>query len=287
MFCPKCGQNLPEGAIFCPSCGFNISQSFNADQTFESTYAAPQVSPLDKAKKTLSSPLFLAIAILLSISFVLKFYLATIDIILLPIVIGVWMAYAGATGEKTKLIGSGISLTSIAVKIQSVLIYILAGFILVVGIIFFIAFASIGETAGDFIYDTFDQITSSSIVEGEYTDSLELIFPLFGKISGTMIGGIIFVISLIFSGIFIVLNVLFIGRFSKFLTTAKRAYKEDQPIDLNDHRCATWIFVYGIIVALGAVSSLLSTFNLIALTVNGCTAAACIIASKIMKNEIE
>ena len=61
MFCPKCGANLPEGSIFCPSCGFNISQA-NESSPYN---FAPTTNPFEKAKKTLSDPLFLAIAILL------------------------------------------------------------------------------------------------------------------------------------------------------------------------------------------------------------------------------
>ncbi len=287
MFCPKCGQSLPEGSIFCPSCGFNLSQGFG----YESPAPDAAASPLNKAKKFLSDPLFITIAILLTVAAGVKLLMFSIDIFLIPIVIGVWMVYAGNASESTRLMGSGITITSIAVKVQYIVIHVVCGLLITTGVILLVAFASMGAAAGSFTYETFEEAAAgmgiTTIVEGGSSDALDAIFSLIGRFSGAVVGTFLFSVTLFVSGITILFNILFIRRFSKFITKAKRALIEEQPVELGDRRCATWLLVYGIISALGALSSFVQSANILVLATNGCVAAACILASVLMKKEAE
>ena len=288
MFCPKCGQSLPEGAVFCPACGFNMAQGFDSPNP-ESAPAPDVVYPLDKAKKTLTDPLFLAIAILLSIAAVANVFYAGINILLVLIVVGVWMAYSGATGEDTGLIGKGISLTSVSVKIEYILVNVGIGLIVFCGIILFVVFANIGDLAA-LSYESIEQAASDMGIyfdaEPELAELLHKLFTVMANLSGVVIGAIFFVITLICAGIALLYNILFTRRFSKFLSNASRAVKEGKIVEISNRRCANWIMAYGIITAIEALSAFSSYSNLFALISTGCIAASCIMASIMMKKEI-
>lgn len=287
MFCPKCGANLPEGSIFCANCGFNLTNGFD-------TPASPVVYPLDKAKKTLSDPLFLAIAIILTVAAGAKLLVAGLDILLILTVVGVWLAYAGATGENTGLIGTGINLASVSVKIQYVLSYVAAGFVFFGGFILFVCFASIGDSLGELfaeILAVVEQTVHETGVSLEETSEilriLEKVLSVLGGFTGAMIGILCMVACILLGGIAILWNVLFTGRFSKFLSKANRACKEGREVVIGDRRCANWILAYGIITAVETVFIFVANDNIFALVCNGCLAAACIMASVMMKKEVE
>lgn len=287
MFCPKCGANLPEGSVFCPSCGFNLAGGFESP-------AEPAVSSFDKAKKFLSDPLFLAIAIVLSVAAGVNFFVSGLNILLILIVIGVWLAYAGATGENTGLIGTGISLTSISVKIEYVLVYIAAGLIFFSGLILFVSLASIGGSLGELSAEILaaveEAIHGAGVSLEETSEILAIIekaFSVLGNLSGVMIGLLFMILFTILGGIAILWNVLFTGRFSKFLSGASRAVKEGRAVEIGNRRCANWILAYGIIMSVETLSTFAANHNVLALVCNACIAAACIMASVMMKKEVE
>lgn len=283
MFCPKCGANLPEGSIFCPSCGFNLSSGFDSP-------AENVVYPLDKAKKILSDPLFLAIAILLSAAVGAGFLGGGFDILLGLIVAGVWMAYAGVNGENTSLIGKGITLTSVIVKVQYVIVYVAVGIVLFCGLIVFLLFSSLGNSLaelGSYTFETFEQAAADMgfYIEAtvEEIDYFNKIFAFFSSLSGFALGAIFFGITAFFSAVAVLFNVLFTGRFAKFLKNASLAVKEGRTVELGDRRCAGWLMAYGIIMAVDAVSTFATLGSIFGLIVSGCTAASCIMAAVMMK----
>ena len=272
MFCPKCGANLPEGSIFCPSCGFNLSSGFDSP-------AENVVYPLDKAKKILSDPLFLAIAILLSAAVGAGFLGGGFDILLGLIVAGVWMAYAGVNGENTSLIGKGITLTSVIVKVQYVIVYVAVGIVLFCGLIVFLLFSSLGNSLaelGSYTFETFEQAAADMgfYIEAtaEEIDYFNKIFAFFSSLSGFALGAIFFGITAFFSAVAVLFNVLFTGRFAKFLKNASLAVKEGRTVELGDRRCAGWLMAYGIIMAVDAVSTFATLGSIFGLIVAGCTA---------------
>ena len=213
MFCPKCGQSLPEGAIFCPACGFNMAQGYeNAPES----PAQNIVYPFEKAKKTLSDPLFLAIAILLSVSAAAGLLSGGLNILLAIFVVGVWMIYAGTMNENNDLIGRGLTLSAVVTKISYVITYVLVGIVLFLGVIFFMMCASLGDSLADlanYTFDTFDQAFQDAGLyvnfSAEQIDAFNEIIAFISTLSGVALGAIFLGFTVICSAISIVFNILF------------------------------------------------------------------------------
>lgn len=284
MFCPKCGQSLPDGAVFCPACGSNMSTDGVCD--------TPCVSPLDNIKKTLSNPLFLAIAVLLSVAAGTQMLFASFNILLILIVIGMWIAYAGATGENTSLIGNGISLASVSVKIEYILVFVGAGLIIFGGLLLFVAFSFIGNSLSELSNLTYDTLVEAAAEMGITFDAgpiaakiIDMIFHILGSFSGMVIGLFFLIVTLIASGIMILFNLLFAGRFSKFLSSTARACKDFKPVEIHKHPCAGWILAYGIYLGLETLSTFGISGNVFSLISGGCLSASCIIAFVLMRKE--
>lgn len=285
MFCPKCGATLPEGSIFCPSCGFNLSSGFDSP-------AENVVYPLEKAKKTFSDPLFLAIAILLSVSVAAGFFSGGLNIFLALFVVGVWMIYAGTMNENNDLIGRGLSLSAVATKISYVITYVLVGILLFLGVILFLMCASLGNAFGElanYTFDTFDQVMQDAGVYVNFTaeqiDIFNKTIQFISSLSGVAIGAIFLGITVFCSAVSIVLNVLFVGRFTKFLKNASLAAKEGRTVEISDRRCAIWVMVYGIYMAIKTLSTFAATGSIFVLVISGCLAAACIMSAVLMRKE--
>ncbi|MBE6587031.1 MAG: zinc ribbon domain-containing protein [Ruminococcaceae bacterium] len=282
MFCPKCGASLAEGAVFCHNCGYNLS-GVSQDP------AAAPVSPLENTKTKLQNPLFLAICILLTVSAGVGFFFGSFDVLAILIVIGVWLVYAGSTGENTNLIGSGIKVTSVSVKIGYVLTYVGAGLIILFGLLCLLIFGMIGDAVGEFtteIYAGFEEALMENHVDAETSammyEFIDAFIKAITELSGVVIGVILFVATLLSAGIMILVNVLFTGRFSKYLTNVSRAYNECRPIELNERGVATRILVYGIFLGIGALSTL-ATGALFGFISQGSMVAACILSYILLK----
>ncbi len=292
MFCPKCGTRLTENAVFCHKCGFRIGDIYAPPAPQPQT--PPTAQHVKNAMKTLSDPLFLAIAIILSVAAGVGLLFSGVSIVLILIIIGVWLAYAGTVKDDAKLLGNGLNLTSIAVKIQYILTFVSAGFVLLFGIICLAVFVSLGDTIREVISQVYDQITDPEFLSEfgiSYDNNtivlFEKVLEFMAQNSANAIGIFIFLTSLIYSILSILINILFTGRFSKFLSNAYGAFKKGETVVLNDRHCASWILAYGIISAIRVVTLFMSTGNLFLLISNGCLAASCILAFALMKKDAE
>ena len=52
MFCPNCGNNLPDNAAFCGACGKALGTAQPQQQVYQQYYQQPYAAPLAPAKKT-------------------------------------------------------------------------------------------------------------------------------------------------------------------------------------------------------------------------------------------
>ncbi len=187
MKCNKCGFETAQSNAFCPQCGERLIHDIQPQGTF-----ATQILP------ALKDPLFLVVCILLSVSCLMSLSAGSVPLINILITVFLWLTYAQA--RKDMADANHLRCVSGALYAQYVITYVAAGLVLVMGIIFAVAFNIISNSM-----DGFWEALLGEVAEGDVAASLLAILP-------SVSGGVIIIICAIASAIVVVVNI-FINRY--------------------------------------------------------------------------
>lgn len=249
-------------------------------------------SNFSNAQKILSDPLHVIIAILLSVASVIRFFTLGFDIFLVLITIGSWITYVGAVSKKTEVIGTGINLASVSVKIQYVLVYIFAGLIALIGGGIWAILHSFEEVFQEVVYHSREVLVHivsdfelPSEINREVFIGIDRFCHFLGNSNRFQIGLIVFIVFIIIALLITLFNLLFTHQFASFLSKASRACKEHKPVVINDHRCANWVLAFGILSGVGLISYVPEVNGVLSIIHNGCIVIICILASILMKKD--
>lgn len=263
MICPNCGKELPDGIVFCTSCGAKLipdapqnsveaAQSAAPDANIApapDAYAAPapEYTQFDVLKAKVSSPLFLAICIVMTV-------LASLSFNLFAILgtIACWMAYANAKSATAPLKQSSYKFAAVITRIAFVLNWVLVGLLGILELFTFVFIAFAGNI-----------FSNEEVLNGLYDAlyDLEQEFP--GMLSELPVGNIAYFIT---TGLFIafavvlaltiawviVYNVCYIRHIDKYTHSLSNAFVTGE-LTFYNKSLATRFLVFGIIEAVCAV----------------------------------
>lgn len=262
MKCINCSYENQQNFDYCPMCGA-------AQQQFITINPAA-----DKILYALKDNMFLAICILLTISCGMSIISGGLPLINILATIFLWIVLSKSRDN----IADANSLRNVSGTIFAnyILNYVLFGLIFVIGIIIGLVFSLannipqlLNEISAEFYMGDYNYILNNS-----YIDIAEPIIAI--------LGWVIMAVFAFVSIIGIVINALSMRKIHLF---AKSVYKGVQTgyLDLKYANSAkNWLFVFGILSAISAASSLFD-WNIIASLATGCIAVAEIIAGILIK----
>lgn len=256
-----------------------------------------------KIEKALSSPLFLAIAILETVAFAMGCAINDFNIISLLLCIGVWIVYGVSKSGKLSEKQSGIKMISGTVKASYIITWVCIGFIVVGAVILMAAGPRAMSLADRYIAEEEDSIAEffDDAVKTEEFDAFASVFDEFfdnGQISLSGLSGemiaetireIVRVISdnayVIFAVIGILMlfgaviatlvNIFFTGNLHKLTKSACLSVANGSGEIKKIGTVKIWFLVLGILSAISALSSMI--FPYVAIPA-GCKGASYIIA---------
>ncbi len=266
MFCPNCGQQIPEGSIFCPACGANLQ------------YQSPEAPPVNLEeqntpgfasilRQALASSKFLAMCIIVTIAALLACAPVTttdlttgavssssnFDLFGILSTIAMWITYAKAKSSDTIMSVGGLKFSSGIAKATWIVNWIVIVVFFVCGVIFIAAGPMIGSFLEDpsFIeeFNVQFQAQIGSIGAEDLTEML----------SADMVGIFVTVFSVVFivaAIIMLVFNILYYGKVCKFARNLHVSYITNKVTDLRFSTISKWFMVLGILDIICSVSSL-------------------------------
>lgn len=177
MKCDNCGFECQEAYAYCPNCGANTPST-----------AGSQSPAARTILKALTDPLFLVICILMSVSCIMSFAAEGVPLIEILLTVFLWLTYA----QSRKGIADAKHLRCVSgtVYAKYVLNYVAAALVLVVGVIFTVAFGylvsdpTILETV---FLDLVDEETYQTLVQVLPTVPSTLILVVFAAISAVVV----------------------------------------------------------------------------------------------------
>lgn len=257
MRCNDCGFEHEQGFSYCPRCG-----SGPRPAAVSENYAAVTILP------ALKDTLFLLICILTSASCILSMSAGNLPLLNILLAVFLWLTYAQSCKDIAD--PSHLRCVSGTVYAQYVITYVSAGLVLLVGVIFAIAFQML---AGQPEY-------LDTLLEGfiDLDDSIATIASLLGAA-----GGIVLMITCAFTAILItVLNIFSMRYIHRF---AKSVYQSIQNgvLELKHVNGAQiWLFIFGAFSGLSALTELVGS-GLDACLSSAASCAACILAGVLIR----
>lgn len=222
----------------CSNCGFESEQSYPVCPQCQM-----ETQPNPAAQKILSvlkDPLFLVICILMSVVSGLPLMSGRLEVIDILITVFLWLVYA----QSRKGIADVKHLRCVSGTVYAdyVITYVAAGLVLVLGMIFTVAFGVIASTPAFF----------ETLLSG-YTDTN---YAALAQAIASISSGVILFAFLLAAAIIVVLNIFSTRYFHRF---AKSVYQSigSGTLDLK-HTTATkiWLFIFGGLAGLSCLSSL-------------------------------
>ena len=265
MKCNVCGFENQPGNAFCTSCGaaLEVEPSLTNDIP-EST---PNPAAL-RLNSVISSSLFTAICILLSVSFGAGLLVGSFSIITLLAMIFCWLIFAAS--KKGAVDANQMRNLSGTIYAQYIINYIVSGLFVFCGVIMAAVFSTISPSD---LLEEFDVLLNGS------TANLDLISNLLFSLSG-----VFFLVLFVFiAAIFIVVNVLAIRKIHRFVKSAYTSVLSGAEIYEFVNGAKNWLLVLGILSAISTCFTLLSGEFLSAIS-TGASAAALIVGSRLIKN---
>ena len=263
MFCPNCGQQIDEGSSFCTNCGTRLSPApapapqepvyqptapaFQPGEPAAPTYTAPNYNApvygppqtfegirtggeVQRLKSILSSSLFLVLCIVYSASILLGLFGASFDILGILFCISLWITYAAAKDRSAYLKTNGLRFSRGVVTAEWVIMWIAVVFILVAGVIVFIASIATGSALGrSYGYD-------------------------YGGAVGAGFGIVILIVAVIIAAILAIVNIFFYGGLRKFCASLVSSAESGVPAYVKANSSRIWLMVVGIIGCLSIFS---------------------------------
>lgn len=256
MRCNNCGFENQQDFSFCPQCGNSVFP-----------VAAPQSPAASTVLQALKNPLFLVICILMSVSCLLSLTADGVPLIEILLTVFLWLTYAQS--RKDIADAKHLRCVSGTVYANYVINYVVAGLVLLMGVIFSVAFSFL---AGD---PEFLDALLSGIVD---TESLAMVSGIFASVTG----GVILFVCAFAAAIIIVINIFSLRYIHQF---AKSVYQsiETGTLELKAAKATkNWLFVLGILSGISALSSL-SGGQFVVFLSGGVSCAITIIASLLIK----
>ena len=201
MKCNQCGFEAAQDSLFCPQCGERMIQDASGRSVF-----ADQLLP------ALKDPLFLVVCILLSISCLLSLSAGSVPLIDILITVFLWLTYAQA--RKDIADAGHLRCVSGALYAQYVIVYVVAGLLLVMGVILAISFQAL--TYG---MEGFWEAFLGELVEAETAATLAAILP-------SVSGAVILIVCFLVCVITIVLNIFTMRYLHRFAQSVYRSIQQ-------------------------------------------------------------
>lgn len=269
MNCPHCGNPVSGTESFCSVCG--APQAAQQPQPPVQQLQQPVGLTLRQLLARLfTEPLFLTMCILESVSVAAAIFLNGIFSLgnIVPHVPGVlfviflWMLYAQSRkGDADPKSMRYISGTCFAVYIVN---WVSAGALMLSGLLL----CAVSGALSGFMDTVMDAVLGS-------VSGINTVLDVF-KLTGTALFVVIGIMALLTGVVTMLLNLFGYRNIHRFAQSAYRSAESGvwQPVQLKTAH--TWLMVYGILQAIGALSSLGSLSGLLG---SGCGAAALIVAS--------
>lgn len=278
MFCKNCGSPVDNGAKFCKNCGGKITEAeeikaetpvteeVNAEPS-AITVSEPVSSNSVKAKleEIFSGQIFLAFAVLLSVSAVFSLAVGSFNVITVLFVIFTWLAFAAA--KKNDLQSSHIRNVSGTFFAVEILLWVAVGCFGVLSI----TVLALGSSFGAKFASILNQYSGT-----------HLNIPSFAY-GGAAVSVIIFVALLVVIAVIIVMNLGFIT-IHKFFRSLYQSLDSGAAAAEKAKGASGWCLAFGIISGIGALGSLGGTASaFMAFTASGSVAAAWILLYVMIK----
>lgn len=231
MKCNDCGFEQAEGFSYCPKCGAGPQP-----------VAVSQNPAAVAILAALKDKLFLVVCILMSASCILSLAADGLPLIAILSTVFLWLAYAQS--RKDIADPKHLRCVSGTVYAEYVILNVVAVLVLVMGMIFAVAF---GSLAGNLAF-------VDTLLEGfiEMDDSIAELAGIFSLVSG----GVLMVIFTLAAVMIAVLNIFSLRYIHRF---AKSVYQsiENGVLELKHVGAAqTWLFIFGGFSALSALGTL-------------------------------
>lgn len=146
MICNHCGFEVAEGSQRCPQCGAPV-------------YPAANRPLRDRMLVALKDPLFLVVCILMSVSCLMSLTAGSVPLIGILITVFLWLTYAQA--QKDILDANHLRCVSGAVYAEYIITYVLAGVLLVVGVLLAAFFGVIANSGDGFWNALLDKLADA------------------------------------------------------------------------------------------------------------------------------
>ncbi len=268
MNCPHCGNPVSEAESFCSVCG--APQAAQQPQQPQPPQQPVGLTLRQLLARLFTEPLFLTMCILESVSVAAAIFLNGIFSLgnIVPHVPGVlfviflWMLYAQSRkGDADPKSMRYISGTCFAVYIVN---WVSAGVLMLSGLLL----CAVSGALSGFMDTVMDAVLGS-------VSGINTVLDVF-KLTGTALFVVIGIMALLTGVVTMLLNLFGYRNIHRFAQSAYRSAESGvwQPVQLK--AAHTWLMVYGILQAIGALSRLSSLSGLLG---SGCGAAALIVAS--------
>ncbi len=271
MYCGRCGSQIPEGSMFCPVCGASVQQS--EGQQGGASYDMPPVnnfgyqpfsmeadrnSVAAKIRKMLSSNLFLAICILLTVPAIPVGGLPVLSILF---AIGAWIAYAQARSSDATMQLTGLNMLSGTMTASYVITWIGVGCSALGGVLMAIT----GPAMNSMYYEIMDEFENQGLwemieeegflLDAELQEYYFAFWDFFLNNLG-MVFTVMAVFILILAVVMAVYNAVFYGRFRRLAKNMGAAYITNNPTVLNFRGMSGMLMAVGIIKIIFAAGDL-------------------------------
>lgn len=233
MKCKQCGYKAAQDSLFCPQCGERMIPEEAPSGAF-----AARILP------ALKDPLFLVVCILLSVSCLMSLSAGSVPLIDILITVFLWLTYAQA--RKDVADAEHLRCVSGALYAQYVITYIAAGLVVVMGVIFAIAFNIVTSSM-----DGFWEALLGELADAETVASLMAILP-------TVSGAVILVLCVLVSGVIIVLNIFTMRYLHRFAKSVYRSIEQGVYALQYANAAKILLFILGGLAAVSCLSDLAS-----------------------------
>lgn len=233
MKCSQCGFEAAQDNLFCPQCGERLTQIEAPTGVFSA-----RILP------ALKDPLFLVVCILLSVSCLMSLAAGSVPLINILITVFLWLTYVKAQNNVAD--AAQLRCVSGAVYAQYVINYVVAGLILVVGVIFAIAFNIVTHSMNGFW-----ESLLSEVADAETVATLMSILP---SVSGI----VILVACVLAAAITIVLNIFVMRYLHRFAQSVYRSIQQEENALKYTNIAMILLFILGGLEAISCLSSLVA-----------------------------
>ena len=266
--CERCGMIYDETIGNCPNCSRLNSENQNGGAAW----------PV--LKSWFSSNLMLVIAILITVSVGLGIFAGSYNILGILITIGLWMAYASAKSEDSRMNPTGLKIISGTLKATVIIFHVLAGLLFVLGII---CLAARDYLLYNFV--TFGDLFATGIT-GSIADMDGLMY-LLGNIAGDTLFTILAVVIFVAAICIEIENIFFMRNAHKL---AKSLCLSADTGVMNIAKSSTvriWMLVLGILECIGVISVIASGGGFADIVSTACGAALYIVGSVWINRNIQ